>query len=196
MSGDLETARFLHKEFFQFRPKYKILLATNNKPEISGATHGTWRRLHLIEFGVKFGTPGHPVAGKKDLIISRLKSESSGVLNWMMKGFQMYREEGLIQPDAVDNATRSYREEQDPLLEFISSSCVVDEILSISVTDLREAYNAYTGEDQSSVWFGRAMSEHGYKASRVGSARMRVYKGITLNEESQSLLQRNQRGIN
>tara|TARA_R100001198_G_scaffold4688_1_gene2459 strand:- start:2215 stop:4488 length:2274 start_codon:yes stop_codon:yes gene_type:complete len=197
VSGDLETARFLHKEFFQFRPKYKILLATNNKPEISGATHGTWRRLHLIEFGVKFGTPGHPVAGKKDEIIAKLKSESSGVLNWMIKGFQMYREEGLIQPDAVDNATRSYREEQDPLLEFISSSCVVDDILSISVTDLREAYNAYTGEDQSSVWFGRAMSEHGYKASRVGSARMRVYKGISLNEESQELLlQRNQRGFN
>ena len=195
VSGDLETARFLHKEFFQFNPKYKILLATNNKPEISGATHGTWRRLHLIEFGVQFGVEGNPKAGKKDEIIARLKSEGSGILNWMMEGFAMYREEGLIQPSAVENSTRSYREEQSPLLEFLTSCCIRDEILSVSTNDLREADNAYTGEDQTAVWFGRAMSDQGYKATRKGSARMRVYNGLSLNEDGQELLKRNQRGL-
>ena len=113
----------------------------------------------------------------------------------MMEGFAMYREEGLIQPSAVENSTRSYREEQSPLLEFLTSCCIRDEILSVSTNDLREAYNAYTGEDQTAVWFGRAMSDQGYKATRKGSARMRVYNGLSLNEDGQELLKRNQRGL-
>jgi len=195
VSGDQETARFLHKEFFTFKPQYKILLATNNKPEIQGGTHGTWRRLHLIEFGVKFGTEGHPKAGKKDEIVANLKAEASGILNWLIKGFQDYRIHGLEQPQAVSDATRSYREDQDPLIDFISSCCNLDNDLTIPTSDLREAYNEYTGDDKNAVWFGRTMSEHGYKVSRTGSVRMRVYKGISLNEEGQMLLTRNNRGF-
>ena len=194
VSGDQETARFLHKEFFTFKPQYKILLATNNKPEIQGGTHGTWRRLHLIEFGVKFGSEGHPKAGKKDEIVANLKAEGSGILNWLIEGFKDYRKFGMDQPKAVSEATRSYREDQDPLVDFISSCCNTNNDLTISTNDLREAYNKYTGDDKNAVWFGRTMSEHGYKVSRTGSVRMRVYKGISLNEEGQQLLDRNNMG--
>ena len=191
VSGDQETARFLHREFFTFKPQYKIILATNNKPEIKGGSHGTWRRLHLIEFGVKFGADGHPRAGKKDEIIAELKSEASGILNWLIKGFTNFRKEGLKQPQAVEQATQHYREDQDPLIEFLNSNCIIDENLTTSISDLREAYNTYTGQDESAVWFGRAMAEKGYRATRQGSARLRVYKGITLNAEGQGLLARN-----
>ena len=191
VSGDLETARFLHREFFQFRPQYKIILATNNKPEIKGGSHGTWRRLHLIEFGVKFGSDGHPKAGKKDKIISELKSEASGILNWLIEGFQNFRQEGLKQPKAVEQATQHYREDQDPLVEFINSNCYIDENISVTISDLREAYNNYTEQEESAVWFGRAMAEKGFRATRQGSARTRIYKGSSLNSEGQDLLSRN-----
>ena len=194
VSGDQETARFLHKEFFTFSPQYKILLATNNKPEINGGTHGTWRRLHLIEFAVKFGSEGHPKARRKDEIIEDLKSEASGILNWFLEGYRLYKQEGLIQPTAVNEATRHYREDQDPLVEFISSCCIIDPDLTVTTSDLREAFNSYTGEDQSAVWFGRAMSEKGYRATRYGSARTRIYQGLCLNQENSALLTRNNLG--
>ena len=195
VSGDQETARFLHKEFFTFKPQYKIILATNNKPEIKGGSHGTWRRLHLIEFGVKFGSDGHPRAGKKDEIISELKSEASGILNWLIEGFQNFRVEGLKQPKAVEQATQHYREDQDPLIEFINSNCTIHDDVTITIGDLREAYNTYTGQEESAVWFGRAMAEKGYRATRQGSARVRIYKGICLNNEGQELLTRNSMGL-
>jgi putative DNA primase/helicase len=194
VSGDQETARFLHKEYFSFHPQYKILLATNNKPEIKGGTHGTWRRLHLIEFGVKFGSAGHPAAGKKDEIIARLKSEASGILNWLIEGYQLYRCEGLEQPDAVRDSTASYREDQDPLIDFFGINCALGSDYTVTTSDLREAYNAHTGEDRSAVWFGRLMSEHGYKPESVGGRgnRTRVYRGLMLSEDGQALLARNE----
>ena len=35
--GDTVTARFLFKEFFDFRPQFKIWLAANHKPGINGS---------------------------------------------------------------------------------------------------------------------------------------------------------------
>jgi hypothetical protein len=50
--GDTVTARFLHKEFFQFQPQFKIWLGTNHKPQIIGTDEGIWRRIKLIPFEV------------------------------------------------------------------------------------------------------------------------------------------------
>lgn len=195
-SGDRETARFLHKEYFEFTPQYKVLMATNNKPEIKGASHGTWRRIHLIEFGVKFGEPGHPVAENKEALVAEMKAEAPGILNWLLDGFGMYREEGLTPPDAVVEATRSYREDMDPLLEFFDDCCVIGDDVTCIVADAAEAYNAYTNADLSSRAFGRKMADHGYRSRRVSGGTIRVYDGISLNEHGQTLLSRNNRGFN
>lgn len=50
--GDTITARFLFKEFFDFKPQFKIWLAANHKPTISGTDHGIWRRMRLVPFTV------------------------------------------------------------------------------------------------------------------------------------------------
>ena len=46
--GDNITARFLHKEFFEFDPEFKIFIATNHKPNIRGTDTGIWRRIKMI----------------------------------------------------------------------------------------------------------------------------------------------------
>ena len=50
--GDTVTARFLHREFFEFKPTFKIFLAVNHKPRIKGTDHAIWRRIRLIPFTV------------------------------------------------------------------------------------------------------------------------------------------------
>jgi putative DNA primase/helicase len=52
--GDTITARFLHREFFEFKPQMKIFLAVNHKPIIRGTDYGIWRRIRLIPFTVTF----------------------------------------------------------------------------------------------------------------------------------------------
>jgi len=194
-SGDRETARFLHKEYFEFSPQYKVLMATNNKPEIKGASHGTWRRIHLIEFAVKFGEPGHPPAENKAALVAELKSEASGILLWLLDGFRMYQKEGLTPPPEVANATRSYREDMDPVLEFFEDCCMVGDDITCKVSDAAEAYNAYSNTDLSTRGFGRKMADHGYRSRRSGGGTIRVYDGFDLNQHGKSFLNRNNRGF-
>src|SRR5262249_1317273 len=49
---DTVSARFLFGEFVDFKPRFKVFLATNHKPIIEGTDNGIWRRIHLVPFEV------------------------------------------------------------------------------------------------------------------------------------------------
>lgn len=51
--GDKVSASFKGGHMFDYKPKYKIWLATNHKPIIRGNDDGIWRRLPLIPFTVQ-----------------------------------------------------------------------------------------------------------------------------------------------
>jgi putative DNA primase/helicase len=48
--GDMVTARFLFAEYFDFQPQFKLFLASNQLPEISGTDGAIWRRIKVIPF--------------------------------------------------------------------------------------------------------------------------------------------------
>jgi len=74
--GDRLTARFLHAEFFEFVPQFKIVLSCNHKPRITGGDHGIWRRVHLVPFEVTI-----PEAERDRNLPEKLEAELPGVLN-------------------------------------------------------------------------------------------------------------------
>ena len=43
---DPVTSRFLFREFFEYRPNFKLFLLANHTPEIRGSDFGIWRRIH------------------------------------------------------------------------------------------------------------------------------------------------------
>jgi putative DNA primase/helicase len=107
--GDRISARFLHAEWFDFKPEFKIFLAANHKPVIRGTDHAIWRRIHLIPFNVQIPKPEQD----RDLP-EKLKAELPGILNWALEGCQMWQLYGLEPPAEVQAATQDYREEMDP----------------------------------------------------------------------------------
>ena len=52
--GDQIRARFLHREFFTYTPRYKIVLVTNHRPVVTGTDEGIWRRPVLVPFPTFF----------------------------------------------------------------------------------------------------------------------------------------------
>jgi putative DNA primase/helicase len=115
--GDTVTARFLHKEFFEFLPAFKIWLGTNHKPMIVGTDEGIWRRLHLIPFTVYI--PNDKV---DENLTKKLKAEIDGILNWALCGLREYLANGLQVPSVVSDATREYRETQNWVTRFLNES--------------------------------------------------------------------------
>jgi putative DNA primase/helicase len=128
--GDKIVARFLNKEFFEFDATFKLFLATNHIPKITGTDNGIWRRIKYIPFKRTFEP--HERDRK---IMQKLWDEREGILTWAIEGHRLWTAEGLGSCDEVDEAVRAYREDSDILAEFISDKCVYgsDEMVQASV---------------------------------------------------------------
>jgi putative DNA primase/helicase len=135
--GDEVAARFLYGEFFQFHPVMKLWLAVNHLPRVRDDSEGFWRRLRLIPFTQSFTGD----AADKNLL-PKLITEASGILAWAVRGCLAWRRDGLKAPKIVSEATSEYREESDPLNEFIEERCEVGEGKFVRASDF---YLAYVG---------------------------------------------------
>jgi putative DNA primase/helicase len=120
VGGDKVSARYLHQEFFEFYPVFKLWMYGNHKPVIRGTDAGIWRRIRLIPFTVTI------TAEERDPNLgTKLEDELSGILNWALHGLRQWHKSGLGEPLAVSSATAEYRAEMDMLGTFIDEACVV-----------------------------------------------------------------------
>jgi hypothetical protein len=55
LTGGTDTvkARFLFEEYFEYRPQFKVFLATNHLPKINARDDAIWERVHRIPFLVQ-----------------------------------------------------------------------------------------------------------------------------------------------
>jgi putative DNA primase/helicase len=79
--GDTISARHLYAEFFEFKPEFKLWLATNHRPTIRGTDTAIWRRIRLIPFTVTI-----PPACQDKRLPEKLKEELPGILAWAVRG--------------------------------------------------------------------------------------------------------------
>lgn len=126
--GDPVTARRMRDDFWQFRPEFKLWLATNHRPQIRGTDHAIWRRIRLIPFDVTFHTAETGKTPQQDQTLpARLREEATGILAWAVRGCLAWQSQGLGAPDAVRDATEAYRAEMDVLAMFFEERCIFDE---------------------------------------------------------------------
>ncbi|MEP7245377.1 MAG: phage/plasmid primase, P4 family, partial [Gammaproteobacteria bacterium] len=133
--GDIMTARFLHQEFFSFRPALHLWLAVNHKPVVTDDSYGFWRRVRLVPFTQRF-------AVNKQLDAD-LKAEAVGILAWLVRGCLLWQAEGLTPPECVLAATAQYEEESDVLADFLADSCVVSNEESIGAHEFYRLYREW-----------------------------------------------------
>jgi putative DNA primase/helicase len=123
------SARFLHREYFDFFATFKIFFATNHKPNISGTDKGIWRRIMTIPFE-KIISPEE----RDPLLDEKLSKEYEGILTWAVEGFQMWQKDGLGDVAKITEATNEYREESDLIGNFIEERCLTGSEYKVSAT--------------------------------------------------------------
>ena len=176
--GDPMKGRFLFKDFFEWMPTHKLLLAANHKPEIRGTDHAIWRRIHLVPFTVTI-----PLGERDEALPAKLLAEGAGILQWALRGCLDWQQDGLRVPDTVRAATEGYRQEQDILARFLESATIRDPQAWVTAAALYGAYLAWCKKENEAAItqtaFGRRMGEYGY-ASDKGSKGARVWRGLRL----------------
>jgi putative DNA primase/helicase len=181
--GDTVSARFLRKEFFEFRPRFKLWLAANDRPQVSASDSGIWRRIVQIPFTAEI-----PEAKRDPTVKLRLTSDpqvQAAILAWAVEGALAWQQHGLAVPARVKAYTEEYRQENDPLQDFLDECCRLDPQIRTPRNKLKHAYDRWarsnfqpplTARRFSDLLKARGISDGGKQANE------RTWQGIGLLE--------------
>lgn len=176
---DMITARKLYGDEFEFRPEFKLWMATNHKPIIRGTDLGVWRRLHIIPFTV---TIPEEVVDKN--LPYKLMKELPDILAWMADGYKMWKSEGLRKPKVIANAVEEYRNEMDVISAFLASDYVVQGG-EVKAQALYAVYCQWCSEcneyKMSSTKFGREIAK---RYNKIHKKTGWYYNGISIDNIS------------
>jgi P4 family phage/plasmid primase-like protien len=166
--GDKITARFLHKEFFDFWPTHKLWVQGNYKPVIRGSDNAIWNRVKLLPFGVTI-----PKAEQDPDLPAKLRQELPGILAWAVRGCLKWQAEGLKEPNCVTDATQEYRKEMDTLGLFLEERIMAKVGHNLPKTAMYQQYVRWATENQlehplNKIVFGRQLIERDYKDDTHG----------------------------
>lgn len=178
--GDTITTRFLYREYFEYRPGFKLFLAANHKPTIRGTDHAIWRRIRLVPFTVTI-----PSEEQDRELLTKLRAELPGILQWAIGGCLAWQREGLGQPESVQTATREYRRQMDELVPFIDDCCIPAPGAKVGSTVLYTRYREWAEEVGEAVLsqrkLGTLLGERGFESRRSGKGGKYEWHGLGLN---------------
>ena len=154
---DVVTARKMFSDEFEFKPEFKLWMATNHKPLIRGTDTGIWRRIHLIPFEVQI-----PLEKVDRKLKYKLVKESESILRWAVQGCIRWQNEGLNMPKKVLDAVREYQHEMDVISSFLDACCIVGEG-TVKASQLFAVYAKWAADHNeycmSSTKFGTEISK-------------------------------------
>ncbi len=174
---DTVTARKLYSEEFEFKPEFKLWMATNHKPIIRGTDTGIWRRIHMIPFNVQI-----PEDKVDKNLTHKLKAEMAGIFKWCIDGCLMWQREGLQMPAAVLKSVREYRREMDVISAFIEDKCTLEGTVQASM--LYAAYASWADSNNEYCMSNTKFStELAKRFEKIKGRNYNYFTGISIRSE-------------
>lgn len=162
---DIISARHLNKGFFDFQPCAKLTMQGNYRPKISGTDEGIWNRMVLVPWPVFI-----PKEERDLKLATKLRGETSGVLNRLLDGLRDWLDHGLVLPDAVVAATAEYRADSDPLGRFLETCTQQALGQRVQSSDMHALFAAWAKANGETEWtpkgLAMALKERGVPAKK------------------------------
>lgn len=174
---DTVTARKLYSEEFEFKPEFKLWMATNHKPIIRGTDTGIWRRIHMIPFDVQI-----PEDKVDKNLTHKLKAEMTAIFKWCIDGCLMWQREGLQMPVAVLKSVREYRREMDVISAFIEDKCTLEG--AVQASTLYAAYVSWADSNNEYCMSNTKFStELAKRFEKIKGRNYNYFTGISIRSE-------------
>lgn len=119
--GEKTVARGLYQpDPTKFLSQAKIVLQTNNLPQIDDDSDGAWERLKLVKCAAKVDEKD-----QDEQLPEKLIQERSGILNWLLEGIRMYFEKGFVEPACITLDTEAFRGAESHISRFVQEECEI-----------------------------------------------------------------------
>lgn len=127
--NDSIIARELYKSPISFKIQGTMIMCCNDLPTVTSNDGGTWRRIRVIEFNSRFcDNPKKPNEFLIDPTIkTKLNIWKPYFMSILIHHFNLYKKEGLVEPDEVKNSTNRYKSDNDKFNEFFDSNILEDD---------------------------------------------------------------------
>jgi putative DNA primase/helicase len=176
--GDPISARFMRRDFFSFRPEFKLVIVGNHKPVLRSVDEAARRRFHIVPFTCKPACPDKQLEAK-------LRDEWPAILRWMTDGTLAWQRDGLAPPDAVIAATHDYFDDQDLLSHWLDGCCNVGANRKATHAELYCSWSRYALDNGdapgSAKSFTDMMRRRGFESVRkIAGESVRGFSGLDL----------------
>ena len=174
------SCRQLHREEFTYVPDFTIWMHCNALPVVRDASAIDPRHMFVIEFTRSFGPDE-----RDPRLWEELTSEegATDVMEWLLVGYQEWRERGLDAPRSVTDATVAWLRTSGTWLDrFLEEECVLGSDKRCPIPLMKAAMTAWTEEndvDMLSMYKVNKYLEQ-RTVTRGKSGDVRYYAGIDL----------------
>lgn len=182
-STDEIFAEKKYKDPFSFTPSHTLVLYTNHLPRVGANDPGTWRRLIVIPFHARI-EGNADVKNYADFLVSEA---APAIMAWIIEGAKkaIGRNFHIPDPACVEDAIKSYREDNDWLGHFLSECCESDKTYREKSGALYQGYRNYcarTGEyTRSTADFYNALESAGFMRQKTKTGNF--IRGLRIAEE-------------
>lgn len=164
--GDTITDRSLYaNKTVEFAPTWMICMGTNALP-YSKCDPALETRIRYIPMANSFvinPDPNDPHQFPVDVNIKeKILKERDGIFNWLIKGSQMFDEQGLVVPKAIENNNKAVQRDNDLLQMFLDEG-IAERFGETTERYLIKPFHAkflewYVEYTQSKAWGARTIS--------------------------------------
>ena len=173
--GEMIRANFMHRDHFEFRPEFKLIIAGNHRPALASTGEDMRRRLHLVPFVVTI-----PAERRDPDLLSKLLEERDGILGWMIEGCVEWQRSGIKPSTTMLEAASGYFSSEDLIGQWLAECCQVGSGQSATSRDLMASWKTWAlssgNEVGSQKGFGEALRARGFKPGHV--QRSRAWVGL------------------
>jgi P4 family phage/plasmid primase-like protien len=151
--ADTINARGLFKDPISFKPQFKLFMLCNKKPVIPSADGGTWRRIRVVPFEMKFvDNPKSSNERKIDRTLERRMGKYAEVfMSMLVDEYKKFKEEGIPEPEKVKLSTNQYQQSSDLIAEFIDDRLVMlkngeEKTTGVTLASMHDEYKRWIKE--------------------------------------------------
>lgn len=145
VGGDKIRVRNPYERSWEFRPRFKLWFACNDRPRLRHDAEAMWERMVEIPFVIPI-----PPQDRDPRVKQSLRADPdvmAAVLAWAVQGTRAWLGDGLQVPEIVEAATGEYREEMDPLGDYMGARIEWADDGWVSWTDLWESYTSWLADN-------------------------------------------------